>query len=378
MVHRRVPAPCRLRGISLIELMIALTLGLLILAGLTTIFVNNNKTRIETERVSRQIENGRYAMELIHENLRVAGFYGEYMPPEKLPAAITAKPDACATDVATMGCTSAGCAAAPSFLLHIQGYDNGSNAPDCLTDRQANTDVLVVRRASTCMAGAPGCDALVAGTPYFQSSLCTPPVPGGTVAAGTELGNVTNPCPVCNDYFRIDTATANLTLHKKDCRSPNLADRRRYITHIYYIANNGNAGDGIPTLKRAELGAGGFTIVPLVEGIENLQIEYGIDTSGDGTADVFTANPDAYVAASLPPTCLAINAACNWWNVVSVKLNLLARNTEASASYTNNKTYVLGARADGSAMTVGPFNDGFRRHAYNATIRLDNPSGRRQ
>jgi type IV pilus assembly protein PilW len=233
-----------------------------------------------------------------------------------------------------------------------------------------------VRRVSTCVAGVGGCDD-TSGLPYFQASLCTPPVPGGTVASGVELSNVTNPCPLCNDYFRIDTT--NLTLHTKACSGTDYAGKRRYLTHIYYIANNNNSGDGIPTLKRAELGADAFSIMPLVEGIENLQLEYGIDTNADGTADVFTADADAYVPASLPATCLASGAACNWWNVVSVKVHLLARNTEPSPGYDDDdRTYVLGLDAEGEEIRVNPSDDAFRRHAYSATVRLVNPSGRRQ
>src|SRR3546814_6579575 len=64
--------------------------------------------------------------------------------------------------------------------------------------------------------------------------------------------------------------------------------------HIYFLANNDKPGDGIHTLKRAELGAAGFTIVPLVEGIDALQFEFGIDTNGDGNPDAYTADPDSY------------------------------------------------------------------------------------
>ena len=70
----------------------------------------------------------------------------------------------------------------------------------------------------------------------------------------------------------------------------------QFRTHIYFIANNDKPGDGIPTLKRAELGPGAFTIVPLVEGVENLQLEYGLDTAvpTTGTPAVYTADPNTY------------------------------------------------------------------------------------
>src|SRR5688500_15810047 len=87
MITRR-----RQAGLSLIELMVSITLGLMILSGVLVVFVNTSAARNEVERTSRQIENGRYASELLSEDLRLAGFYGELNPasiaaPGALPAA---------------------------------------------------------------------------------------------------------------------------------------------------------------------------------------------------------------------------------------------------------------------------------------------------
>ena len=65
-------------GISLIELMVSITLGLLVLSGVLTAFFNQSAARNEVERTSRQIENGRYAVDLISTDLRLAGFFGEF------------------------------------------------------------------------------------------------------------------------------------------------------------------------------------------------------------------------------------------------------------------------------------------------------------
>src|SRR4029077_9116717 len=101
---------------------------------------------------------------------------------------------------------------------------------------------------------------------------------------------------------------ASLNLHQKDCVTA--ATFNQYRTHIYFVANNDQPGDGIPTLKRAELGAGAFTIVPLVEGVENLQLEYGLDTSvpTTGSPAVYTADPNTYNACA-PAPCVS-----NWRN----------------------------------------------------------------
>src|SRR5262249_12102746 len=117
----------------------------------------------------------------------------------------------------------------------------------------------------------------------------------------------------------------------------------------------------IPTLKRAELQAGGtWGVTPLVEGIENMQIEYGRDTNGDGYPDVFTAKP-ATVA--------------EWAQVVAVRINLLARNTETTPGFTDTKTYTLGNDRNGSAYNVTP-GGSYRRHNYRELVRLQNVSQR--
>src|SRR3989338_670495 len=68
------------RGLSLVELMISITIGLLILSSLTTLFVNQSRTRAELDKSNRMIDNGRYALELLSDNLKLAGFYGNYTP----------------------------------------------------------------------------------------------------------------------------------------------------------------------------------------------------------------------------------------------------------------------------------------------------------
>jgi type IV pilus assembly protein PilW len=337
-------------GYTIIELMIAITISLIILASLVAIFANNSRTRAEIERANQQTENGRYALQLITDDLHNAGYFAEF-DPTPLPTPTT-KPDPCDTSVA--GLNSA-------LPIAVQGYDNGAGAPTCLVDVRAGTDILVVRHASTCAVGSAGCDTNVPNAAYFQTSGCNSP---------TELASG-NPAT----YYVLDTNAASFTLHKKDCVT--LANQYQYRTNIYFVANNDNAGDGIPTLKRAELGlnSNSFSIVPLVEGIENIQIEYGIDTSvpTTGTPAVYNANPDTFNAAcgTTPSICVGY-----WRNVVAAKINVLARNTTTTQGYVDNKVYTLGLNAAGTVNTVGPFNDAYKRHANESVVKLNNPSGR--
>lgn len=337
------------RGYTIVELMIAIALGLILVTGLTTIFVNNSRTGSEIERANQQIENGRYAMQVISDDLRNAGYLGEFNP--FLLGTPAAKPDPCTTDVSLLK---------TALPIAIQGYDNDSPIPTCLTalltDLRGGTDILVVRRASTCAIGDTDCDANVNGATYFQASACSSP----TELSSTNIAN----------YYVFDTDATKFILHQKDCATA--APVYRYRTHIYFIANNDKAGDGIPTLKRAELGVSAFTIVPLVEGIQELQIEYGLDTTLPvaGTPAAFTADPDTY------GSCTGVTCVGYWRNTVAAKISLLARNTQLSTGYQDNKTYTLGLKANGQENNFGPFNDGYKRHLYQSVVRLNNIAGR--
>jgi type IV pilus assembly protein PilW len=362
------------RGFTIIEFMIAMTLSLLVLAALTATFVANSRSRTEIEKANEQMENGRFALQILTDDLEMAGFLG-HLDIDLAVAADTpmpipgSKPNPCATTLANLR------AALP---MHLQGYNDlaalDSDLDDCLSDFKDGTDIVVVRRVATCADGAANC-ATVAGAPYFQAALCE-----------DQLGSLNYA-----DYFRLDTTLGNLNRTQRDCATT--AEQRQYLVHIYFIAENDQAGDGVPTLKRAELGAGpAFSIVPLAHGIQDLQLEYGIDTSGDGSPDVF-ANPDAYDApggASGPfDECADHASECvsNWRNTVAVRMSVLARNSATTRDFTDVKVYSLGANDDGSlhcALDLDAdgaceaFNDGYKRHVYQTSVRLNNPAGRRE
>lgn len=348
------------RGLSLIELMISITIGLIILSALTTLFVNQSKARTELDKSSRMIDNGRYALEALSENMRLAGFYG-YLNPSSIaiPAAL---PNPCSTTMTEIE------AALP---LHIQGYDAATAAaavaapPACLpATLKTGSDILVIRRVDTSVPVTQAAAVAAASTtPYLQARVCP------------------------NDALthKVDKVPANFTLRQRNCTTTSTipyADLRRMMVEIYYIDANNQAGDGIPTLKRVDLSTTGTmtaaAAVPLVEGIEYMQFDYGVDgdTDGDGLLDiaVFDGAADSYSA-----TCTACATPANWtayWaNVVSVKINIIARNIDSSAGHTDTKTYSLGGSP---AITYIPAAaDNYKRHAYTQVVRLVNPSGLR-
>lgn len=368
-------------GLSLVELMVAITIGLLLLAGLSGIFISSSDSNRELQRSAQQLENGRYAIQVISQDLQHAGYYGQFSSALAVPAAL---PDPCTIPTALTATYFN-----DSAPFAIQGYDSPATPPapisGCLSaaNHQDGTDILVIRRANTTALAVGG--TALSNEVYIQANSTEVAVQFG---AGAAITNATE----------ADGATA--TLIKK--RDNTAGEIRKYHVHIYFIApcSTGSgaligaeracqASDApLPTLKRLELrvpdagGALAMHLVSLAEGIENFQVEYGIDDSpavinpdtnqiGDGVANCYKTNPAG--GGTDGPGCTAGAAVGSWVNVVAVKINLLARNTEATKGYTDAKQYNLGL--GNSAVTPG---GEFKRHAYTSLVRLVNISGRRE
>ena len=327
------PTSCRQRGLSLIELMISITIGLILLLGITSLIVQQSSTRDELEKSSRQIENGRYATQLLHDDIEHAGYFGRYNP---LAGTVYTNPDPCAQW--NQGWNPA----ANQMALPIYGYAGAAAAPStCLNNYQPNTAVLVIRRTDTATVAAT---APVAGVTYLQVTGCA--------------NEPTTPFVM---------GTSGFNLHLKNCVTTppgSLAELNRYIVRIYYVSSCDVCGtDTIPTLKVVENGgpANGGTLTPLVEGIENMQLDYGLDSDNDGYPDSYTNTP----------------AATDWPNVMAIRLNLLARNTECTTGQVDTKQYNLGLAGAASAPASNCTNGGYKRHVFSELVRAINPSGRR-
>ena len=109
----------------------------------------------------------------------------------------------------------------------------------------------------------------------------------------------------------------------------------------------------------------GTTITPIVDGIEDLRLEYGLDATApfDGAPDTYTTTP--------PAATTDVVAGLGWNNVMAMRVHVLARNIDTTGGYTDTKTYPLG----GANVTPG---GAYKRHAYSEVARLNNPSGRRE
>lgn len=302
----------RQRGFSLIEIMVALVLGIVILLAVSEVFVNNSRTRGEIEKTGRQIENGAYALSLLADELRNAGYVGE-AGAQPAPVAL---PPLCPTAIADIE---------DALGVPVQGaLGSGAN---CAAPK-TNSDFIAIRRASTCAVGSPNC-AAVNSDVHLQVSACSSASSGTVYLAFSATG---------------------LAYKRRDCVST--APIYRLLSRVYYVTDQ-------DVLTRKELSGsiyGGPS--PLVDGIEMMQFEYGLDTSGDGQIDAFSSSP----------------ADTEWPDVVAVRVWLVARNLEATSGYTDTSTYQLGS----TGYSVPASLRGFKRQVYSTTVNLPNVSGRRE
>lgn len=352
------------QGLSLIELMISLAIGLGLLAALTTVFVNSSHSEAETVRATQQIENGRFATQTLQEDVWHAGYYGRYVA--YTTVAPTTIPDPCSTNVNTA-------VASPtplqnSLVFAVQGYNDAASVPTqlstCLSadDFVPGTDILVVRRVDT---SATALASLTGSTIYLQS-----------------VAEAYNPATLQPMRPVIAAGNPSSAFNLASPTTGELGEIRRFRVHIYFIAPcsvpagggtsctgaNDDGGRPIPTLKRLELStSGAFQIEPLVEGIENMQVEYGIDT----VPGSLPAN-SPYAGDGMPDTYVASPTAEQFSQVVAVRIYLLARTNAPTPSYVDNKTYDLGLHG-----TVAP-GDGYKRKVFETVIRVQNVAGWRE
>ena len=323
-------APQRRRqaGVTLIELMVGLGLGMVLVSAMLLLFANASSNGHNLARASSQIENGRYVSDLMREELQLAGFYGEVSRRN----AVYSTPDPCET-------TPTGWSATPLTLpAPITGF-SADDALPCIADRKAGTHAIAVRRLGSEPVAAASLQAARAEY-HVQYSFCNEDLP-----------------PVL--IFGVDPV--GFTLRNRGCSGVNPV--RPYFSRIYYIARCRRCSDSTdeePTLKRVDLVGNGLVSTGLADGIEDMRFEYGFDQDGNGSPDVWLAAPAAGGGAS------------QWSNVMAVKLHFITRSLDKvqGRALAGAQTFQLGGLG---ALTTP--DDGYKRLLYSATIRLVNPSG---
>ncbi|MBU2571929.1 MAG: PilW family protein [Gammaproteobacteria bacterium] len=332
-------------GMTLIEIMISLLIGAFLLGGVLQIFVNTKQTYRMQEGLSRLQENGRFALEFLTHDIRMAGYLG------------------CISRSATITNTLND----PSnylydFTIPVQGseWDDANSTWDPLEDTSITSplngsDIITIRRVN-------------------PNGAIVSQHPGGNPPGSADLKLSSNPglndCDIvivsdCEAaaVFQItnfNAANNNNVVHNTGnvCPAPGPGNATQALgksyeggelflaqTISYYIRTNPNNQPALYRRINSE------DAQELVEGIEEMHIRYGVDTNGDGTVN-------QYIRAD------AVDAAGIWNTVASVRISLLALSiddnlTAQPVDYTYN------------GATVTPADRRLRR-VFNSTIAVRN------
>ncbi|GMQ76972.1 MAG: PilW family protein [Gammaproteobacteria bacterium] len=343
---------------TLIEIMVAMVIGVIITAAVAQVYATSRATYQLTEGLSRVQENGRFGLEFLTRDVRMAGYSGCLSKTTPVVNHLN-NPTDYATDlvlgqhISAHAYTGSGTSTAItdwSPALPVSYFTTGEVLP--------NTDVLVVRGASD------------------QSEQVLPPyMPTPSAALHIETGNglkvndivIVADCRSA-DMFQItgpaDPDTAGTLNHNTGAVSQGPGNARKdlsktydsdaeilkLVTRVYYIGRRKNNPDNPPALFRKELDGGVLVTQELVEGIENLQLYFGDDTDSDRAANIY----------------LTADQVTNWATVVAVRMGLLVRTPDKAERDIDARTYMV------AGTLIGPLNDRYQRRVFTSTIDLRN------
>ena len=313
-------------GMTLIEMIIALAIGAFMMLGAVSLFLQSHTSFLQDEETARLQENGRWALRLVSREISMAGFFGGMMDATGITTTLTV-----AGDCDTNWALSPG-----PGMEHLDNPSASAAAAalSCLTnvDLLAGSDVVAVKRVKDTAHVFDG----------NQSAAPTAP----TIYLRVE------------EYGANSSFVKGSSLTTADKTAGSMVDVWEYQPQIFFIRDYSfTDGDNIPTLCRRRLTRNEATLAMdsvecLVEGIENMQVEFGIDTSTP-----FDYSPDYYDAS---PTSAELSRA------VAAKVYLLARSVQPVAGYTDDRSYQLGTT------TIAAANDRFYRKVFQTTVMFRN------
>lgn len=311
------------RGFSLIELMIAVAVGLVAVGAVASVLISSSSIYRVSENRARIQENARFATDFMQRDVRMAGYMGCFnldMFPNRYEN-LANDPTGLEND----------------YRVWITGYDAAGAAFNPAIDAKIGigghepvkgNDVLVVRMPS-------GPSALV----NDEMKTTSEPIPVASVE-GFEKGGlaVVSDCGYANVFGVTEVAAGNKIVHaaNENNGSPKLkvlfsnisnATVTPLTTVSYFIAAASDGVSGNKALYRQERANPAEEIA---DGIEQMQLEYGIDT--DTIADGRT---NSFVTADLVGT----------GRVTAVKVSLLVRSHDNNVAR-NKQVYNFNGQKD--------------------------------
>ena len=340
-------------GVTVVELMVALVLSLILMAGVLQVYFGSKTTYRITEGLSRLQENTRASAEMLAKEIRMAG----YVP--------CSQPQNAASIVDSSEWW------ADFFDTPIRGYEGDtSTASFPVSDAVIGSDAIMILRGGSKVAGVKLYDQ--ANRQFvLQRDVDTNWVEDGSLMIACDSTSArlfqaenigTNTISVADD--NADPGN-NGTINRVFGYDSQISN---YSAVIYYIkaspSGNGNS------LYRSYLninndGEAAPLVEELAEGIESMQLLYGYDGDDDG-------NADQYINADNP----IFNSMVNWQNVATVKIGLLYASDDGirEGNSTDNNVYVVANTpiGVGTSTTVTHPQDQRKRYVASMTVSLRN------
>ncbi|WP_165919120.1 PilW family protein [Sulfuritortus calidifontis] len=345
------------RGLSLVELMIGMALGLIVTAGIVYIYLGSRQSYKMQDNMARIQENGRYAMEILSREIRMAGYQGC----SSATFTNTINPQTAAADNYAWDFTRSA----------IEGYNaTGSGTWSSVTSGSPATAVSVSNIDAAVVSGTDvislrttdNLNISIVGQPTDNN--CSGTTADLKVTSNTQLSDgmivmATN-CSHAAVFQITNFNSSQNVVHNTGTGTPGNATKDMGACFVggeivgisaksYYIRNN---PAGVPALYR-KIGAGTTDVKELVDGIENMQIQYGVDNDGNGSIDQYV---DAGHAS--------LDSADEWKNVRSVRISLLLVSQDNNVTDAPQKYVYNGS-------TVTP-TDRRLRYVFTSTIGVRN------
>jgi type IV pilus assembly protein PilW len=372
-----IVANSRMRGFSLVELMVAITISSLLLVGVIALFVSSRASYETTEKLSRIQENGRFALDQLATDLRAAGFQScargttpkrmeEYAISTIVPGE---NPDPLTTDLRW------------NFKYAAQGYEATDEtwAPELNTGLfrpapEPTGDVLVLRIPRREARALELRESQADGVEPLQIYNVDPmPLETGDLATIADCGGraffqVTGYDAGTGELFHAQVDPANgSTLHTPGNYKATVEHRFEkgatilpVVTMVYYLAPTPAEDDDPTRMSLWRKSGGAVQSDEIAQDIDRLEVRYGVDDGFNGAVRG-DGRVDQYVTAD--------EIGSSWERVMTVQVALLARAPQEYGNDRDNTTYVLFSDPE---LTAGPFNDRTQRKVFTATLALRN------
>ncbi len=323
-------------GFTLVELMVAITISLIILAAVSSLFVSSKKTYTTQDRLARVQENGRFAMQFITRDLRMAGYTGCL---NKLILNTTYFNQS-NTTVTTPDVPIAATTATTTDTITISFVEPMSLASLNADMSSPNADIVT----STETSGIAKGDMLIISDCSSADLFQVTDISTNTTTHKTTISHIagtTNPAP--------GNASSNLSKAYKST-----AKIIRFSTRTYSIATGAS---GNPALFRADNGNPG---AELVDGIQSIKILYGEDTDTPTATTATDGVPNIYRNAS---------SVSNWGMVTSARLGILAQTVDQKDTEIDSGSYDVDGDGTNEFSNIGDRNT---RRIFRSTVLMRN------